>query len=62
MLNVTDSVIFDNYFGFSLTDSASDISYATGNNWNIEKTRGRNIVGGPFLGGNYWYNYDGEAD
>ncbi len=29
-------------------------------NWNIEKTLGTNIVGGPYLGGNYWNDYTGE--
>lgn len=62
MLNVTNSVIFDNYFGATSAETASDISYDTGNNWNIEKTRGKNIVGGPFIGGNYWYDYMGQAD
>lgn len=27
--------------------------------WNIQKTPGINIVGGPFLGGNYWSDYRG---
>lgn len=28
--------------------------------WNIEKTPGENIVEGPFLGGNFWSDYQGE--
>ena len=28
--------------------------------WNITKTAGVNIVGGPYLGGNYWSDYTGE--
>ncbi|MFH0962285.1 MAG: NosD domain-containing protein [archaeon] len=27
--------------------------------WNIQKTAGTNIIGGPYLGGNYWSNYNG---
>ncbi len=30
------------------------------NTWNIAKTEGTNIVGGPYLGGNYWSDYKGE--
>ncbi len=29
------------------------------NAWNIARTSGRNIVGGPCLGGNYWSDYTG---
>jgi parallel beta-helix repeat protein len=29
------------------------------NTWNISKTLGKNIVGGPYLGGNYWSDYTG---
>jgi len=28
--------------------------------WNISKTLGTNIIGGPYLGGNYWDNYTGN--
>jgi hypothetical protein len=28
--------------------------------WNIIKTSGTNIIGGPYLGGNYWADYTGE--
>ena len=30
------------------------------NTWNIDKTAGTNIIGGPFLGGNFWSDYAGE--
>ena len=29
------------------------------NHWNITKRAGTNIVGGPYLGGNYWSDYAG---
>ncbi len=29
------------------------------NIWNSTKTAGTNIVGGPYLGGNYWSDYIG---
>jgi len=28
--------------------------------WNISRTNGTNIIGGPFLGGNYWNDYFGK--
>jgi parallel beta-helix repeat protein len=46
--------IYNNYF------NNTNNSYDNGNNtWNITKTAGTNIVGGPYLGGNYWSDYDG---
>jgi parallel beta-helix repeat protein len=36
------------------------VDYGTGNTWNVEKPEvNRNIVGGPWLGGNYWSDYTG---
>ena len=29
------------------------------NTWNLQKTRGENVVGGPYVGGNYWASPDG---
>lgn len=37
----------------------------TSNIWNTTKTTGPNIIGGPFIGGNYWGDYtgtDGDRD
>ena len=35
-------------------------AYDNGNNiWNITKTAGTNIMGGSYLGGNYWSDYSG---
>ncbi|MGB3458137.1 MAG: NosD domain-containing protein [Halobacteriota archaeon] len=49
-----DNRIYNNYF--SSTNNADD----NGNNiWNIAKTSGTNIIGGPYLGGNYWSDYAG---
>jgi len=48
------NIIYNNYF--ANTRNARD----DGNNiWNITKTPGTNIVGGPWLGGNYWSDYEG---
>ncbi|MGB7001803.1 MAG: NosD domain-containing protein, partial [Halobacteriota archaeon] len=49
-----NNFIYNNYFND--TNNARD----DGNNiWNITKTEGTNIIGGPYLGGNYWSDYAG---
>jgi len=56
------ALIYNNYF-----DNENNV-YDEGapwdpNIWNISKTESRNIVGGPYLGGNYWSDYTGvDAD
>ena len=50
-----DNLIYNNYF--NNTNNAFDPGI---NRWNISKTHGENIVGGPYLGGNYWSDYAGE--
>jgi len=48
-------LLYNNYF------SNLDNVYDNGNNqWNISKTPGNNIVGGPYLGGNFWNDYTGN--
>jgi len=50
----TDNLIYNNYFLNIIN------AYDNGNNiWNITKTPCTNIIGGPYLGGNYWSNYAG---
>jgi len=47
--------IYNNYF--NNTNNAWD----NGTNiWNTTNTTGPNIIGGPYLGGNYWSNYSGN--
>jgi uncharacterized repeat protein (TIGR01451 family) len=48
------NTIYNNYF--ENTNNAWDDG---SNNWNITKTLGTNIIGGPYLGGNYWSDYTG---
>ena len=51
----SNNLIYNNYF--ENTANAWD----NGNNqWNITKTAGTNIIGGPFLGGNHWKDYAGD--
>ncbi len=55
LYNSSNNLIYDNYF--NNTNNAFD----DGNNtWNISKTAGMNIIGGLYLGGNYWSDYAGE--
>jgi len=50
----TNNLIYNNYF------NNTNNAYDNGNNiWNISKTLGTNIIGGPYLGGNYWSDYAG---
>jgi len=50
-----NNLIYNNYF------NNTNNAYDDGNNiWNITKTAGTNIIGGPYLGGNYWSDYAGE--
>jgi len=50
----SSNLIYNNYF--NNTNNARNIGC---NIWNITKTEGTNIIGGPYLGGNYWSDYAG---
>ena len=50
------NVIYDNYF--ENQKNAYDNS-DNHNTWNISKTSGTNIAYGPFIGGNYWHDFQG---
>nr|QNO52933.1 Ycf48-like protein [Methanosarcinales archaeon ANME-1 ERB6] len=51
----SNNSIYNNYF------NNTNNAYDDGNNiWNITKTLGTNIIGGPYLGGNYWSDYAGK--
>jgi parallel beta-helix repeat protein len=51
------NTIYNNYF--SNIKNAFEYAANWANDWNIDKTAGTNIVGGPYLGGNYWDDYTG---
>ena len=51
-----DNLVYNNYFNNTYNTRVSTDS--TGNIWNINPTPGTNIVGGQFIGGNYWANPD----
>ena len=48
----SNNTIYNNYFNNGYDDGT--------NTWNTTKTFGTNIVGGPYLGGNYWSDYAGN--
>lgn len=48
--------VLNNYFNNTVNAEANN---GTGNIYNIEKTAGTNIVGGPYLAGNFWAKPDG---
>ncbi|MEA2053379.1 MAG: NosD domain-containing protein, partial [Euryarchaeota archaeon] len=49
------NIIYNNYF------NNTNNAYDDGNNvWNTTKTLGTNIIGGLYLGGNYWSDYAGR--
>lgn len=52
----SDNFIYNNYLDNTQGDAYDDNI----NIWNISKTPGTNILGGSWLGGNYWSDYTGE--
>lgn len=53
-----NNLIYNNYFANSSGNAVRFIGTNTGNVWNTTQTQGRNIVGGPYTGGNYWGRND----
>jgi parallel beta-helix repeat protein len=49
--------IYNNYFN----DTNMTIKNGIGNAYNTKKTAGTNIVGGPYIGGNFWGKPDGTG-
>lgn len=46
-----DNLIYNNYFNNTVN---AEIQNGIGNAYNVTKTKGENIVGGSYLGGNFW--------
>jgi len=60
MAESVGGLVYDNYFDNEV-DARETSYYAAGvNSWNATKAPGPNIVGGPYLGGNFWSAYDGN--
>jgi parallel beta-helix repeat protein len=71
--NITNNIVANNTNGIRLYESSNNLIYNNyfnntnnayndlGTNiWNVTKTPGPNIIGGPNLGGNYWSDYAGN--
>lgn len=58
-----NNLIYDNFFNNRINTNAISNNgiYSTDNKWNITKTKGINIIGGPFIGGNFWGNPKGTG-
>jgi parallel beta-helix repeat protein len=54
----SSNIIYNNFF--NNTNNLFLISYPI-NTWNITKTPGTNIIGGSYLGGNFWANPNGTG-
>jgi len=50
-----NNLIYNNYF-----DNIDNYKVNGNNIWNISKSPGTNIIGGPYFGGNYWSDYNGS--
>lgn len=59
LYNGLNNQIYNNYFNNQVNYRVSLSNSSYTNYWNISKTSGENIVGGPYLGGNYWSDYTG---
>ena len=69
--NLTKNAFVDNLNGLVLNDSYSNLIYNNYfdnlkniyankiNTWNITKTLGTNVIGGKYVSGNYWGDYNG---
>ena len=53
-----NNAIYNNYF--ANTDNIYFAGPVYENTWNTTNTTGPNIAGGPFIGGNYWSDYEGD--
>lgn len=58
--STSDNHIYNNYFKNTGGTAGNAYVAGGGNIWNTTKTAGTNIVGGPYLGGNYWCDYTGK--
>jgi parallel beta-helix repeat protein len=53
----SDNLIYNNYFSNNAGGNAEDA--VSTNFWNTTRTLSTNIIGGPYMGGNYWDDYVG---
>jgi len=48
------NTLYNNYFNNPINAKTTGLNY-----WNTTRTIGNNIVSGPYIGGNYWSDYEG---
>jgi len=53
------NTIYNNFFNNTNNFGFYDTGYT--NSWNTSKTPSTNVIGGPYLGGNFWANPDGTG-
>ncbi|PWB54755.1 MAG: hypothetical protein C3F06_03910 [Candidatus Methanoperedenaceae archaeon] len=58
LLYSNKNTIYNNYFN---NTNNSIIQNSTDNIWNISRISGINIIGGPYIGGNFWANSSGTG-
>ena len=58
------NIIYDNLFGTveGFVNVGFEGSSYKPNTWNTDKSAGPNVVGGPYLGGNFWADYEGSDE
>lgn len=61
LIESSGDIIYNNFFNESSSSKTYFVSGIYSNNWNITQTLGTNIIGGPYLGGNYWTNSSGNG-
>ena len=49
-----NNTIYNNYFNNTDNIRSDHVRFYHNNSWSINRTDGMNIVGGPYLGGNFW--------
>jgi parallel beta-helix repeat protein len=57
----TNVTVYNNYLNNTDGNAGIDIPNSSAIAWNIELTPGTNIVGGSWIGGNYWAQPDGNG-
>ena len=63
MINTTKSLIVNNQFRCPLNQNCSTAEsdvLSSSNSWFVDPRQAKNIVGGPYIGGNYWWDYTGR--
>ncbi len=61
-MSTTGNIIYNNYLQTS-SNAYDDWNYTSGelpDSWNVTRRIGTNILGGPFIGGNFYSNYAGS--